>query len=244
MPSTSSSSRPRRCTSATPRVSARSLVGPDTVVLPIQNGLGSARRRRRRARRGLRRSRGGREASGRRSSRPGTHITTGYELIRLGERRGPVTRADRARRRRLARRRLHRQTDDDVDRLVWEKLICNVCFSGTCTVLGLDDRRGDGRAGSLARRRHVRHRGVRRGAGDRDLAFASTIPSSTCRPSGRGSRTRGRRCCSTGLAGQVERDRRRSTARSRRGRQHSGLTAPCNATLTALIKALEATDQE
>jgi 2-dehydropantoate 2-reductase len=27
------------------------------------------------------------------------------------------------------------QTEDDVDRLVWEKLICNVCFSGTCAVL-------------------------------------------------------------------------------------------------------------
>lgn len=23
---------------------------------------------------------------------------------------------------------------DDIDQLVWEKLICNVCFSGTCTV--------------------------------------------------------------------------------------------------------------
>jgi 2-dehydropantoate 2-reductase len=27
------------------------------------------------------------------------------------------------------------QAEDDVARLVWEKLICNVCFSGTCTVL-------------------------------------------------------------------------------------------------------------
>ena len=27
------------------------------------------------------------------------------------------------------------QPEDDVERLVWEKLICNVCFSGTCTVL-------------------------------------------------------------------------------------------------------------
>ncbi len=27
------------------------------------------------------------------------------------------------------------QAEDDVERLVWEKLICNVCFSGTCTVL-------------------------------------------------------------------------------------------------------------
>jgi 2-dehydropantoate 2-reductase len=28
------------------------------------------------------------------------------------------------------------RTYDDVDRLVWEKLICNVAFSGTCSVLG------------------------------------------------------------------------------------------------------------
>ena len=27
------------------------------------------------------------------------------------------------------------QAEDDVERLVWEKLVCNVCFSGTCTVL-------------------------------------------------------------------------------------------------------------
>ena len=28
------------------------------------------------------------------------------------------------------------RTFDDVRRLVWEKLVCNVAFSGTCTVLG------------------------------------------------------------------------------------------------------------
>ncbi len=26
---------------------------------------------------------------------------------------------------------------DDIDQLIWEKLICNVCFSGTCTITGL-----------------------------------------------------------------------------------------------------------
>ena len=37
---------------------------------------------------------------------------------------------------RLAGRRFPVQRFDDIEQLVWEKLICNVSFSGTCSVLG------------------------------------------------------------------------------------------------------------
>ena len=113
---------------------ARPLVGPQTVVLPIQNGLGSADRIA---------SVLGEEpvaigvAGGFGASivGPGHVHHNGWELVRLGERRGPAT------------PRIHRvaevwadagfrvQAYDDVEQLVWEKLIFNVTFSGTCAVL-------------------------------------------------------------------------------------------------------------
>jgi 2-dehydropantoate 2-reductase len=113
---------------------ARPLVGPRTVVLPIQNGLGSADRIA---------SVLGEEpvaigvAGGFGASivGPGHVHHNGWELVRLGERRGPAT------------PRIHRvaevwadagfrvQAYDDVEQLVWEKLIFNVTFSGTCAVL-------------------------------------------------------------------------------------------------------------
>ena len=113
---------------------ARPLLGPRTVVLPIQNGLGSADRIA---------SVLGEEpvaigvAGGFGASivGPGHVHHNGWELVRLGERRGPAT------------PRIHRvaevwadagfrvQAYDDVEQLVWEKLIFNVTFSGTCAVL-------------------------------------------------------------------------------------------------------------
>ena len=113
---------------------ARPLLGPQTVVLPIQNGLGSADRIA---------SVLGEEpvaigvAGGFGASivGPGHVHHNGWELVRLGERRGPAT------------PRIHRvaevwadagfrvQAYDDVQQLVWEKLIFNVTFSGTCAVL-------------------------------------------------------------------------------------------------------------
>jgi 2-dehydropantoate 2-reductase len=113
--------------------SAKPLLGPDTVVLSIQNGLGGPDT----AVRVLGRGRvlvgvvGGFGASIR---APGHAHHNGWELVRLGEFEGPVT------------PRLERVADlwrsggfrvkcfDDIQQLVWEKLICNVCYSGTCAV--------------------------------------------------------------------------------------------------------------
>ena len=112
---------------------AQQLLGASTVVLSIQNGLGGPDT----AARVLGRERvmvgvvGGFGAS---IKGPGHAHHNGWELVRLGEFDGPVT------------PRLERVAEvwrsggfrvkcfDDIDQLVWEKLICNVGFSGICTV--------------------------------------------------------------------------------------------------------------
>ena len=114
---------------------ALALLGDDTIVLPIQNGLGS--RERVAAIVGPQRVMtgviGGFGAS---IVEPGHVHHHGMELVRLGERSGPVTErvelvADAWRQAGFTVR-----TFDDVDRLVWEKLICNVAFSATCAITG------------------------------------------------------------------------------------------------------------
>jgi 2-dehydropantoate 2-reductase len=113
--------------------SARALLGPDTLVLSIQNGLGGPDT----AARVLGRERvlvgvvGGFGASIR---APGHAHHNGWELVRLGELSGPVT----PRLEKVAE--LWRSGGfkvkcfDDIDQLVWEKLICNVCYSGICAI--------------------------------------------------------------------------------------------------------------
>ena len=112
----------------------RPLLGPDTVVLPIQNGLGSAER--------IAEILGPEHVAigvaggfGASIVAPGHVHHNGWELVRLGERSGPATR----RIERVAEvwrdAGFRAETYDDVDRLVWEKLVCNVAFSGTCAVL-------------------------------------------------------------------------------------------------------------
>ena len=116
--------------------SARALLGPETPVLTIQNGLGSAAK----VARILGRERvvvgvvGGFGAS---IVAPGHAHHNGMELVRLGEAHGAVT----PRLERIAA--LWRESGfrvkcfDDIDQLVWEKLICNVCYSGTATLTEL-----------------------------------------------------------------------------------------------------------
>ena len=115
---------------------ARALLGPKTAVLTIQNGLGSAAK----VARILGQERvvigvvGGFGAS---IKAPGHAHHNGMELVRLGESSGTVT----PRLERIAA--LWRDAGftvkcfDDIDQLVWEKLICNVCYSGTATLTGL-----------------------------------------------------------------------------------------------------------
>lgn len=114
---------------------AKPLVGPETVVLPMQNGLGSADRvaavlGEDAVAVGVA---GGFGAS---IVQPGHAHHNGWELVRLGERRGPVTPRIRDVARLWENAGFRVEVYDDVQVLVWEKLVCNVCFSGTCSVLG------------------------------------------------------------------------------------------------------------
>lgn len=116
--------------------SAAPLVGPDTAVLAIQNGLGSAERvtsvvDRDHVLIGIV---GGFGSS---IQAPGHVHHEGWELLHIGELDGPVT----PRLRRVAEvwsaAGFSVQTYDDLDRMIWEKFICNVCYSGICSITGL-----------------------------------------------------------------------------------------------------------
>jgi 2-dehydropantoate 2-reductase len=113
--------------------SAKGLLGSETIVLSIQNGLGGPDT----AASVLGKERvvvgvvGGFGAS---MKGPGHAHHNGMELVRLGEFAGPVT------------PRLQKVADvwqgagfrvkcfDDIDQLVWEKLICNCAYSGPCGI--------------------------------------------------------------------------------------------------------------
>lgn len=109
------------------------LLGKDTVVLSIQNGLGGPDT----AARVLGRERvmvgvvGGFGAS---MKGPGHAHHNGWELVRLGEFSGPVTPRLRQVEETWKSGGFKVKCFDDIDQLVWEKLICNVCYSGPCSV--------------------------------------------------------------------------------------------------------------
>jgi 2-dehydropantoate 2-reductase len=213
---------------------AESIVGTDTVVLPIQNGLGSADRiaailGEERVAIGVA---GGFGAS---IVGPGRVHHNGWELLRLGERHGPAT--DRIRR--IARvweeAGFRVRAYDDVDQLVWEKLICNVCFSGTCAILErpisgvLDDRAAWHVASSCATEAYevARARGIKLDFDDPVAyvrAFGERIP--CARPSMLLDLVAGRPTEIDVINGAIPPEARRI-----------GLTAPVNETVTALVKA-------
>src|SRR5262245_18620767 len=113
--------------------STRALLGPDTPVLSIQNGLGGPDAAARAV--GRERAIVGVVAGFGASIRAPGHVHhDGLGLLRLGELAGPVT----PRLEKVAE--IWRSAGfavrcfDDIDQLVWEKLVCNVCFSGTCAI--------------------------------------------------------------------------------------------------------------
>jgi 2-dehydropantoate 2-reductase len=216
---------------------AKPLLGPDTVVLPIQNGLGSADRIARvlgeqRVAIGVA---GGFGAS---MVGPGHVHHNGWELVRLGERHGPAT----ARIRNVAKTWVDAgfrvQVYDDVDQLVWEKLVCNVCFSATCAILErpiggvLDDAAAWHVASSCAQEAYevARARGVRL-AFDDPVAYVRAFGEKIrdARPSMLLDVLAGRPCEIDVINGAIP-----PAARE------LGLAAPVNETVTALVKAKSA----
>jgi len=212
------------------------IIGPDTIVLPIQNGLGSSGE----ASAVLGEERiilgvaGGFGAS---VVEPGWVRHEGMELIRLGEMKGPRT----ERLERIAEiwraAGFNVQTYDDIDRLVWEKLICNVCFSGTCAILdaSIGDVMADDRAWSVASECAVEAYDVARALGIRlefddpiayVRAFGSKIPAA--HPSLLLDLRAGRRTEIAFINGSIP-----------RVGLTLGVAAPVNSTVTSLVQALE-----
>jgi 2-dehydropantoate 2-reductase len=109
------------------------LLGKDTAVLSIQNGLGGPDS----AAEVLGRERvmvgvvGGFGASMR---GPGHAHHNGMELVRLGEFGGPITPRLKSVEAVWAGAGFKVKVFDDIDQLVWEKLICNCAYSGPCAL--------------------------------------------------------------------------------------------------------------
>ena len=213
------------------------LLGPDTVVLPIQNGLGSADRiaavlGEERVAIGVA---GGFGAS---IVGPGHVHHDGWELVRLGERHGPAT----ARIERIAKTwadaGFRVQVYDDVDQLVWEKLVCNVCFSATCAILErtiggvLDDAAAWRVASRCAQEAYdvARARGIRLGFDD-PVAYTRSFGEKIrdARPSMLLDLLAGRPCEIDAINGAIP-----PAARE------VGLAAPVNETVSALVRAKSA----
>lgn len=114
----------------------RPLIGDKTIVMPIQNGLGSAEQ----AVRVLGRKHvkigviGGFGAS---IPEPGHTHHNGWDLVRLGEINGPASDELKALEAVWTDAGFRAQCFDSLDGMIWEKLMCNVAFSGPCALTGL-----------------------------------------------------------------------------------------------------------
>jgi 2-dehydropantoate 2-reductase len=109
------------------------LLGPQTPVLSIQNGLGgpdaaAAVLGRERVMVGVV---GGFGASMR---GPGHAHHNGMELVRLGEFGGPITERLKEVEQVWSSAGFRVKVFDDIDKLVWEKLLCNCAYSGPCGI--------------------------------------------------------------------------------------------------------------
>jgi len=219
---------------------AKPLVGPDTLVLSIQNGLGGPDT----AASVLGEDRvavgvvGGFGAS---VVAPGHVHHHGLELVRLGEREGPVTPRIEAVADVWRGAGFTVRTFDDVQKLVWEKLICNVTYSGICAVLGrtISEVLDDANAWEIASRCGVEAYEVAR-AKKVDLGFDDpiayvrdfglAIPGA--KPSMLLDLEAGRRTEVDFINGAIPRVGR-----------DVGVEAPVNETVSALVRALEVSSQ-
>ena len=216
--------------------SVKALLGKDTPVLSVQNGLGGPDT----AAGILGRERvmvgvvGGFGAS---MKGPGHAHHNGMELVRLGEFGGPITPRLRKVEETWSGAGFKVKVFDDIDQLVWEKLICNCAYSGPCALAEYTiaqvmndpdlarvsaDCAAEGYAVAKAK-------GVKLGFDDpvayvRD--FGSRIPNA--RPSVLLDLMAGRKSEIDVINGSIPRV----------GKQY-GVAAPVNDTVTALVKAKE-----
>ncbi|MGE0154633.1 MAG: ketopantoate reductase family protein [Reyranellaceae bacterium] len=116
--------------------SAKSLIGPATLVQTIQNGLGSADK--------VVGVLGPRQVSvgivggfGASLRGPGHVHHNGWEMVHIGELDGPVTPRLQAAAEIWKSGGFTVETYDDAQRMIWEKFICNVTFSASTALTGL-----------------------------------------------------------------------------------------------------------
>ena len=212
------------------------LLKSDTPVLSIQNGLGGPET----AASVLGKDRvmvgvvGGFGASMR---APGHAHHNGMELVRLGEFGGPITPRLKKVEETWASAGFRVKVFDDIDQLVWEKLICNCAYSGPCGVSErttgevMDDPDLSAVSGACATEAFMvaQAKGVKLGFSDpvayvRD--FGSKIPHA--RPSVLLDLLAGRKSEIDVINGSIPRV----------GKQ-LGVTAPVNEAITALVRAKE-----
>jgi len=216
--------------------SVKPILKDSTPVLAIQNGLGSAEKVADilGAERVIQGVVGGFGAS---MKGPGHAHHNGMEFVRLGEYAGPKT----ARLEHVAE--VWRSggfkvlTFDDIHKMVWEKLICNVTFSGPCALTGLTigqmmaDPNGSIISLGCAREAYAvaRAKGIALDFDDVDAYvrnFASKIPNA--RPSMLLDHMAGRRCEIDVINGAIPREG-----------QRVGVPTPVNDIVCALIRAKE-----
>lgn len=215
---------------------ARGILAEDGVVLTIQNGLGSADKVA--AILGEARTMigvvGGFGAS---IPQPGHVHHNGWEFVRIGEFRGGTSARMEAIAGIWRRGGFKVLLFEDIHQLVWEKFICNVAFSGTCTLTGLTigEVLADPDAFSVAAACASEAYAVARAKGIAvDIAdpvayvraFGEKIPGA--RPSMLLDHMAGKRCEIDVINGAVP-----------RVGAEVGVPAPVNTTLVALIRARE-----
>jgi len=113
--------------------SAKPLISDTTKVLTIQNGLGSAARARQ-VLGDVDLAVGVVGGFGASIKGPGHAHHNGMELVRLGEMQGPVRPSLTKVAETWESAGFNVRTFDDINKMIWEKLICNVCYSGPCAI--------------------------------------------------------------------------------------------------------------
>lgn len=216
--------------------SAEPILQDDSIVLAIQNGLGSADRIAdilgpERVLMGVV---GGFGAS---MKGPGHAHHNGMEFVRLGEYRGGLTHRLETVAETWRSGGFKVLTFDDIHKMVWEKLICNVTYSGTCCLTGLrvGEVQADAHAWSIASSCAREADTVARAKGialefddvvDYVRAFGRKIPNA--RPSMLLDHLAGRPSEVDVINGAIP-----------RAAAEVGLEAPVNTVVTALIRAKE-----
>jgi 2-dehydropantoate 2-reductase len=116
---------------------AKSLIGINTLILTIQNGIGSSESITQKF--GVNRLVLGVAGGFGASVKAAGHVHhNGMNLIQIGEIQGSIT----PRLKRLTKiwtdAGFNAESCEDIEKMIWEKLICNVCYSGICTITKLN----------------------------------------------------------------------------------------------------------